>query len=245
MLVSTKRGPVKLAERNRSLLCAIADAQKWLLDDEVIDGLRHIAAEIEVPLSSSTARQVLEVLRNQAQHPEQNSSEMMHTSPTSHLQKLSTDKILNMKVSDIKQLLAAEGLRTDGLKKVLIERLITARETALLDASASSTCNGKFSTIMILNYQLQQFPWEGMDIMEGSAGVTRMPSLDLIIQNADRAVPPTSTFQVQRNSVRFLLNPGGDLKSTQNQLGPILESGARTYGWEGTVGEVPEPDTLR
>ncbi|KAG6971319.1 hypothetical protein JG687_00002117 [Phytophthora cactorum] len=100
LLTKSKTGPIKLAERNQMLLCAIADAHQYLSDSEVVDGLKHIAAEIEVPLPESVSREALQVLRT-------------------------------------------------------------------------------------------------------------------------------------------------NLKSTQNQLEPILEGGATTYGWEGIVGEVPDPDELR
>lgn len=150
-----------------------------------------------------------------------------------------------MNVGEVKQLLAAEGLSTDGLKKVLVARLTAARDAALVDRMRSSTgrcgggSNADFSTILILNHQLQQFPWEAMDVMSLSSGVTRMPSLDLIVQNAKSYSP------VRRDRVRYLLNPAGDLKSTQHQLGPILEDGATSFGWEGIVGEVPDPEKLR
>ncbi|ETL87444.1 hypothetical protein L917_13360 [Phytophthora nicotianae] len=241
LLTQTKTGPIKLAERNQTLLCAISNAQQYLPDSEVIDGLKHIAAEIEVPLSDSVSREVLQVLRTNQNDFVTNSTEATH----SNLTNLSTDKIARMKVGEVKQLLAAEGLNIDGLKKELVKRLIAARDAALVDRIRTSTgcCDGgntaDVSTILILNHQLQQFPWEGMDVMDLCSGVTRMPSLDLIMQNAKLLSP------VRRDRVRYLLNPAGDLKSTQNQLGPILEGGATTYGWEGIVGEIPDPDKLR
>ncbi|EGZ28335.1 hypothetical protein PHYSODRAFT_471658 [Phytophthora sojae] len=219
LLTSRKVCPVLLAERNQSLLCAIADAQQWLSDGEVVNGLKHIAAEIDVPLSDSGLQEALQ-----------------------------TDKIQKMKVSELKQLLAAEGLSTDGLKKVLVERLIAARDAALLEPLTDQAARDQgFSTILILNHQLQQFPWEGMDIMGRSSGVTRMPSLDLTMQNARYVMQSrTSSYSsIRRDRVRFLLNPAGDLKATQNQLGPVLEGGVTTYGWEGIVGEAPDPDKLR
>ncbi|KAG7389738.1 Separin [Phytophthora pseudosyringae] len=241
LLTKSKSGPIKLAERNQILLCAIADAQKCLADSEVLDGLKHIAAEIEVPVSDSLAREALQVLRTTQKGPASSLSKATH----SNLTKLSTEKIARMKVGEVKQVLAAEGLSTDGLKKALVQRLITARDAALFDTLRSSTAGCRvgvvpeFATILILNHQLQQFPWEAMDVMGLCSGVTRMPSLDLIVQNAK-----LSSY-VRRDRVRFLLNPAGDLKSTQSQLGPILKSGTTTYGWEGIVGEVPDPDELR
>ncbi|KAG2769756.1 hypothetical protein PC129_g4280 [Phytophthora cactorum] len=241
LLTKSKTGPIKLAERNQMLLCAIADAHQYLSDSEVVDGLKHIAAEIEVPLPESVSREALQVLRTSRNDSAPSSSKANY----SNLTKLSTEKIARMNVGEVKQLLIAEGLSTDGLKKALVKRLIAARDAALVDRIRLRTqrCSGgsnpDFSTVLILNHQLQQFPWEGVDVMGLCSGVTRMPSLDLIVQNAKHSSP------VRRECVRYLLNPAGDLKSTQNQLEPILEGGATTYGWEGIVGEVPDPDELR
>ncbi|KAL4169809.1 hypothetical protein KRP22_010721 [Phytophthora ramorum] len=240
ILASSKLGSIRLAERNLTLLSAVTDAQYWLSDSEVIDALHHIAAEIEAPMPDSIAQEILQLIRSAGQH----STEAIDSGHVSNLSKLSTERIAKLKVSEVKQLLVTEGLSTDGLKKVLVGRLIAARDAALLEELTLQARGGsqECSTILILNHQLQQFPWEGMDVMGSSTGVTRMPSLDLILQNAGRASPVT---RVRRNRVRFLLNPAGDLKSTQNQLGPILEGGTTTYGWEGVVGEIPDPDELR
>ena len=90
------------------------------------------------------------------------------------------------------QLYAAEGLSTDGLKKVLVERLLAARDAALVDGrgfceeGSDDEIDTQFSTILILHQELQQFPWEGMDVMGCCSSVTRMPSLNLIVANAKR-----------------------------------------------------------
>jgi hypothetical protein len=242
VLVSRKTGPIKLAERNQALLCALVDAQEFLSDSEMLDGLNHIAAETEMTFSDPMAQQALKVLRAKLR---QASSSSKASVQYSILAKFSTGQIAKLKVAEVKQLLAAEGLSTDGLKKALVERLVAAREAALVDELKATMheprreASGGFSTILILSHQLQQFPWEGMDVMRGCSGVTRMPSLDRIVQNAKRPLV------VRQDRVRFLLNPAGDLKSTQDQLGPILDRGAATYGWEGVVGEIPDPDELR
>ncbi|KAG7398125.1 Separin [Phytophthora boehmeriae] len=251
LLTSSKVGPIKLATRNQTLLCAIADAQQWLTDSEVLDGINHIAAEIEAPMSETMAREAVLVLRQCDRGRDSISSVAAHAAQSDPLSKLTVGNITKMKVGEVKEYLAAVGLSTDGLKKVLVERLVAAREAAL---SASLRTNKKYgisdmgsteptcSTILILNHQLHEFPWEGIDVMGGCSGVTRMLSLDLILQNANRAAPGTA---LRRDRVRFLLNPAGDLKSTQTQLEPVLENGATTLGWKGIIGEVPDPDELR
>eukprot|EP00644_Phytophthora_capsici_P000320 jgi/Phyca11/540152/estExt2_Genewise1Plus.C_PHYCAscaffold_40559 len=214
LLTKASTSRIRFLKRNQSLLCALADAQGCLTDSELVDGLKHIGAEIGIPISNSLAMEALQ---------------------------LSTKTIAGMKVSEVKQHLAAEGLCTDGLKKALVVRLLAARDAALADKLRSSTEGraSELSTILILNHQLQQFPWEGLDVMSLCNGVSRMPSLDLIVQNAKRS------SLIRRDRVRYLLNPAGDLESTQNELGPILLKGVATYGWEGIVGEIPDPDKLR
>ncbi|CAI5726342.1 unnamed protein product [Peronospora effusa] len=240
LLVSSKTGPAKLLERNQTLLCSIANAQQCLSDAEAIDGLNHIAAEIGVDPSDSIVREALQVLRAEGENPRPSSSKETLTK----LVKLSRETVSKMKVGEVMQLLAAKGLSTDGPKKAMVERLLAARDAALVDGLGSfversyDEFDTKFSTILILHHELQQFPWEGMDVMGCCSGVTRMPSLDLILENAKRSP------SVRRDRVCFLLNPAGDLKSTQYQLSPILECGATTYNWEGFIGEVPDPDEL-
>ncbi|KAI9908419.1 hypothetical protein PsorP6_004071 [Peronosclerospora sorghi] len=232
LIVSSKTGSRVLMERNQTLLCVIADAQQWLSEDELIDGLKHIAVEMGAPVSDEIVRKALQYLRNKQAN-------------LSNLAKLSTERIAKLKVSEIKDLLEAEGLSSDGLKKVLIERLIEARDAVLANDFKSPVdrsrngMNSQFSTILILHHELQQLPWEGLDIMTHCRGVTRMPSLDLILENVKRSP------SIRRDRVRFLLNPAGDLRSTQHQLSPILERGTRTYGWEGIIGQVPDADMLR
>ncbi|KAL7691206.1 putative SAP domain, peptidase C50, separase, SEPARIN core domain-containing protein [Plasmopara halstedii] len=237
-LLTDKSSFIKLAERNYSLLCAIVNAQDYLSDSELVDGLQHIAAETEVPMSNAISRKILQILRC--------SRDGLPTKAThSNLTTLSTDKIAKMKLGEVKQLLAAQGINTDGVKKVLMKRLLAARDAALINEmkpqprSVSVEKKLKFATILILDHQLQQFPWEGMDVMDLCAGVTRMPSLDMVVQNFASLAP------VRRDRVRYLLNPAGDLKSTELQLGPILERGVATYGWEGMAGKVPDQNTIR
>lgn len=242
LLVSSKSGPLKLVERNQTLLCAIANAQQYLADNEVIDALHHIAAEIGAMASDSIIREAFQVLRMKRDYSRPSSSK----TNVSNLVKLSREKVARMKVSELMQLLAAEGLSTDGLKKVMVERLLAARNNALangLEPSAATAhdddIDTKFSTILILHHKLQQFPWEGLNVMGCCNGVTRMPSLDLILENAKR---PSS---IRLDRVCFVLNPAGDLQSTQRQLSPMFERGMTTYKWEGIIGEAPDPEKLR
>lgn len=237
LLTKASTSRIRFLKRNQSLLCALADAQGCLTDSELVDGLKHIGAEIGIPISNSLAMEALQVLRTKQNDTESNLAKVTH----SKLTELSTKTIAGMKVSEVKQHLAAEGLCTDGLKKALVVRLLAARDAALADKLRSSTEGraSELSTILILNHQLQQFPWEGLDVMSLCNGVSRMPSLDLIVQNAKRS------SLIRRDRVRYLLNPAGDLESTQNELGPILLKGVATYGWEGIVGEIPDPDKLR
>ncbi|KAG0300101.1 hypothetical protein BGZ98_009492 [Dissophora globulifera] len=105
--------------------------------------------------------------------------------------------------------------------------------------------------ILILDKHLQVFPWESCPVLRGEA-VSRMPSMwllrDRILQQRyllagsssgsdrinnnkewqDLEVDPEKTF--------YVLNPGADLKNTENEFRGYVKS---QRGWEGVIGRAP------
>lgn len=247
-------------KRLQTLLCAMVDSSPWLSDGEVGQGLQYIAQQIGVAMSPSEISRVRQLLRDAASRsgelfdqPDKSDS----LSKTQLLSAISSEAIHKMKVSEMKELLSAAGLSTSGLKKDLFDRLLAA-----LNRSQSQSRHGHHttdrssecldgSTIVVLDRCLLEFPWEGIDVLSACSGVTRMPSLDLIVTNASRYLPSVAdtdarvSWRVSRSRVRYVLNPSGDLKATQRQLGPILERSADALGWEGIVGCAPDPHEFR
>ncbi|TLS23353.1 uncharacterized protein PpBr36_06738 [Pyricularia pennisetigena] len=113
-----------------------------------------------------------------------------------------------------------------------------------------STENRNAHTVLVLDKALHVFPWESLPCMEGNA-VSRVPSLECLRRLLlDRKRPETTTEEhpnlplsgrhVSRNSGTWILNPGGDLKTTQTTFETSLASSlGKQSNWHGMVGRVP------
>lgn len=239
----------------------MVSAQQNLSDIEFADGLHHITTELGLSLNEYDSARILQLVRDESTIKSPSSQERSSSdAPTaSVLLTLTKEDISKMRVSELKECLVGAHLEADGLKKTLVERLITARDAALAQRLSSSAHPArpeeKGATILVLDHRLQELPWEGLDIMESCDSVTRMPSLELILKTfgeirsrrrSESSSHSLSAYpDVRRQRISFLLNAAGDLKSTENQLGPILESGQIKFGWQGIVGRVPKEDEMR
>ncbi|KAI7921825.1 separin [Pyricularia oryzae] len=113
-----------------------------------------------------------------------------------------------------------------------------------------SSENRNAHTVLVLDKALHVFPWESLPCMEGHA-VSRVPSLEclrrLLLDRKrpeataeDHPNPPVSGRHVSRNSGTWILNPGGDLKTTQTTFETSLASSlGKQSNWHGMVGRVP------
>lgn len=253
-----RRSTMKL----EALFGAMVSAQKYLSDSEFVDGLQHIATELGLPLHDNDSARILQIVREESttKLPLSQERSSAETPTASVLLTLTKEDISKMRVGELKECLTGAGLESDGLKKTLVERLIAARDAALAQRlpSSSSTpdiqCERESATILVLDHRLQELPWEGLGILESCDSVTRMPSLELILKTfgevrsrrrSDAHSQPSSCPDIRRERISFLLNAAGDLKSTENQLGPILNAGKATFGWRGIVGRVPEEAEMR
>ncbi|KAI1317841.1 hypothetical protein EDD11_007643 [Mortierella claussenii] len=108
--------------------------------------------------------------------------------------------------------------------------------------------------ILILDKHLQMFPWESCPVLREEA-VSRVPSMyflrDRILQQkhhlAQSSIGDASLTDLNRSRewqdlevnpqrTYYVLNPGGDLKSTEEEFKDYVES---QEGWEGIVGRAP------
>ncbi|RDW71370.1 hypothetical protein BP6252_07933 [Coleophoma cylindrospora] len=111
---------------------------------------------------------------------------------------------------------------------------------------ASGQIDENRHTVLILDKSLHAFPWESLPCMEGLA-VSRLPSLGCL---RDRILEQQSTRQdgdvdgcyIARENGSFILNPGGDLKSTQTTFQKDLQS---LDGWEGQAKHEPSEAEFR
>ncbi|KAG0315506.1 hypothetical protein BGZ99_007425 [Dissophora globulifera] len=105
--------------------------------------------------------------------------------------------------------------------------------------------------ILILDKHLQVFPWESCPVLRGEA-VSRMPSMwllrDRILQQryllagsssgSDRITnnKEWQDLEVDPEKTFYVLNPGADLKNTENEFRGYVKS---QRGWEGVIGRAP------
>lgn len=111
---------------------------------------------------------------------------------------------------------------------------------------SSSTGSGDDShTILILDKALHAFPWESLPCMNGLA-VSRLPSLsclrDRILLQHNVADGKTEGHYVNRESGAYVLNPGGDLKSTQTSFEGTLNALSE---WNAIVKREPSEPEFR
>lgn len=92
-------------------------------------------------------------------------------------------------------------------------------------------------TVLVLDKALHTFPWESMPCLQGLA-VSRVPSLAclrrlILEQRSSQAIPETETSKQQGHHVSvdngtYILNPSGDLKTTQTMFEAPLSSSLGT-----------------
>ncbi|EME48667.1 hypothetical protein DOTSEDRAFT_84234 [Dothistroma septosporum NZE10] len=108
--------------------------------------------------------------------------------------------------------------------------------------------------ILVLDRRLQAFPWESLPCLE-KVSVSRMDSMqslrERIITMRQQVQTAKDTqhnrYAVSRSSGTYILNPGGDLKSTESTLAPELAQIINTEGagWKSIVRRAPNEDEFK
>jgi separase len=101
-------------------------------------------------------------------------------------------------------------------------------------------------TILILDKALHCFPWESLPCMDGLA-VSRLPSLgclrERIVEQDNEAPKDTPDgHYISRENGSYILNPSGDLKTTQNTFQKSLQS---LINWDGIINRVPTEEEIK
>ncbi|GAA5830726.1 hypothetical protein JCM11251_001054 [Rhodosporidiobolus azoricus] len=102
-------------------------------------------------------------------------------------------------------------------------------------------------TFLVLDKTLQAFPWESLPCLRGRS-TSRLPSLAFLRDRLDlAAAASTSSDQpqavvVDHSKASFVLNPGGDLKNTQNTFEPWLTAQG---AWTGVVARTPLEEEIK
>ncbi|KAG5422064.1 ESP1 [Candida metapsilosis] len=88
--------------------------------------------------------------------------------------------------------------------------------------------------VLIPSARCSFFPWESLQFLR-SKSVTRMPSVSMLIDVLQKQSP------VKKNDVYYLINPGGDLKTSQERFQPVIE---KCKTWKGLAGVKPKEDKI-
>jgi separase len=94
-------------------------------------------------------------------------------------------------------------------------------------------------TILILDNDLQLFPWETLPCLRGHA-VSRMPSMQSIYERLDLISAQSQCpdgYTIPANHGAYILNPSNDLHTTQSLFEPLLKS--QYPGYSATVARPP------
>lgn len=110
----------------------------------------------------------------------------------------------------------------------------------------SSQSDEASHTILILDKTLHAFPWESLPCMEDMA-VSRLPSFGclrdrILAQQVNISEGEPHGHYVSRDNGSYILNPGGDLKSTQTTFQKPLQT---LSNWNGIIKREPTENEIR
>ena len=105
--------------------------------------------------------------------------------------------------------------------------------------------NEQTHIILILDKELQCFPWESLPFLS-SRSISRIPSIDELAALTEKLVKSDShpsSLKVSRKSGSIMLNPSGDLVATRERFEPTFDSQLQNF--DRITGTVPtEQDFL-
>lgn len=96
-------------------------------------------------------------------------------------------------------------------------------------------------TILVLDKALHLFPWESIPCLQGYP-VTRVPSLECLRERVLQFRPSASGTILNRSSGSYILNPTGDLRTTQETFEKDLSS---QKSWVGITKREPLEEEFR
>ncbi|PGH17135.1 hypothetical protein AJ79_01273 [Helicocarpus griseus UAMH5409] len=129
---------------------------------------------------------------------------------------------------------------------MVIETLDAIRHYRELEERARTSVPSSH-TILILDKELHSFPWESLECLRGSS-VSRMPSLQHLketlsrLQASEDITGTPDGLHIDRKMGSYILNPGGDLKSTQTTFESSL---LNLEGWSGIANREPSEDEFK
>ncbi|KAL4949584.1 Separin [Aspergillus filifer] len=98
------------------------------------------------------------------------------------------------------------------------------------------------NTVLVLDKSLHLFPWESLPCLQGLP-VCRVPSLECLRDRVLQFRGQKKTgFGISRRNGTYMLNPTGDLQTTQNTFDKDL---ANLEGWTGVVNRQPSEEEFK
>ena len=107
-------------------------------------------------------------------------------------------------------------------------------------------------TFLVLDKHVQGLPWESIPILRGRP-VSRIPSISFLVDRVELvreqklsssspSAPPDRTV-VDPLKTFYVLNPSGDLKTTQSTYEATFKQ-YEPFGWQGIVGKPPSEEEM-
>ncbi|ORZ11265.1 peptidase family C50-domain-containing protein [Lobosporangium transversale] len=226
----------RLDERLYTLLCLIQD--QWL------GGLKGIIQSHNTPVNEENLmnfKRALEWIMSQAVHSMSTASTGAEAGTPDQDESTaasSKDSILQLEINlkDLIYFLLDAYLYNGAVQFGKIALQIKKALCCYWEAETEAKNNGfddGAHVILILDKHLQIFPWESCPVLREEA-VSRVPSIwflrDRILQQK------YCIFKVDPQKTFYILNPGGDLKNTEDEFKEYVES---QQGWGGVTGRAP------
>lgn len=104
-------------------------------------------------------------------------------------------------------------------------------------ASLIDKCQNRQSSdhiVLIPSARCSFFPWESLLFLR-SKSVCRMPSVSMLVDALNQQ------SRVKKNEVYYLINPGGDLKTSEQRFQPVIE---KCKTWKGLAGVKPNEEKI-
>ncbi|TFY77124.1 hypothetical protein EWM64_g6889 [Hericium alpestre] len=151
-----------------------------------------------------------------------------------------------------------------AIAEVDIDQLVVDLRTALEEHAAATKAKSQKTLqedshmFLILDKNVQAFPWESIPILRGQS-VSRIPSVDFLLDRLELvkckrkrkgrqspesdAARPMDRLDLNPKSAYYVLNPSGDLGGTETRFASWL-TGMNAVGWEGVIGRVPSEQQM-
>lgn len=132
-------------------------------------------------------------------------------------------------------------MRKKQLIETLIERQKLEAKTNIKEGNSSTTHTNQSCLFLLLDENLQRFPFEGMTSLKGQT-ICRVPSLSFVSAILlERSLSKTQCVRVNPTNASYVLDPEKNLQATQKRLLPVLEElySSQRWEWKGIVGEIP------